>query len=699
VDWSPDNKYVAFTLTFSDHLELWVLEVETAKASRLSPLPINDAYGAAFQWLPDSKTIIALTVPSGRGEAPGEQLVPSGPVVQENIGRKAPAPTFQDLLQNAHDEELFEYYTTSQVVRIKLDGSTALLGSPGIYSGASPSPNGKYFLVSQVHRPFSYTLQLDRFPRLIEVWDLDGNVVYEVADKPLADQIPIAFGSCETGRRYVTWRADAAATLCWAEALDGGDAGAEAEERDRVFLLKAPFEGEPVPLATMGLRYGGVYWGSDDLAIVSEWWWQTRQVRSWRVRPGTPDAEPELIVDFSWEDRYNDPGRPLQRQTDRGTYVLYTADEGNTIFLSGDGASPEGDRPFLDELSLETLETKRLFRSEAPYYEYAVRLLDPKERLLITRREEISEPPNYFLRDLKGDEISQLTFFPHPTPQLKDVQKELIRYERADGVQMTATLYLPADYDPEKDGPLPMLMWAYPQEFKSADAAGQVTDSPYRFVRIGWWSPLLWLVHGYAVLDDPTMPIVGEGDEEPNDNFVEQLVASAQAAVDEVVKRGVADPDRIAVGGHSYGAFMTGNLLVYTDLFRLGIARSGAYNRTLTPFGFQSEERTLWQAPEVYFTMSPFMHADKVNEPVLLIHGEADNNQGTYPLQSERFYGALKGLGATVRLVMLPHESHGYRARESIMHMLYEMTDWMDRYVKNAEPREKAEAVSEESGE
>ena len=313
--------------------------------------------------------------------------------------------------------------------------------------------------------------------------------------------------------------------------------------------------------------------------------------------------------------------------------------------------------------------------------------MDVEKGVILTRRESQTDPPNYFLRDLKTGDLTQKTFLPDPAPQLAGISKELITYERNDGVQLTGTLYLPAGYDKDRDGPLPFVMWAYPTEFKSRDDAGQVTDSPYRFTRVWWGSPMLYLTLGYGVLDDPTMPIIGEGDVESNDTFIEQLVASAQAAVDEVVGRGVCDPDRIAIGGHSYGAFMTANLLAHSDLFRLGLPRSGAYNRTLTPFGFQSEERTLWEAPTVYFNMSPFMHADKINEPILLVHGEADNNAGTYPMQSERMYGALKGHGATARLVMLPHESHGYRARESIMHLLWETSTWLDRYVKNAEPR------------
>ncbi len=698
IGWSPDGEWFAFTLTMDDHLELWAAKFEDGKARRIFATPINDAYGNAYEWLADSKHLVAFTVPADRGPAPEEPQVPTGPVIQENLGRKAPARTYQDLLQNAYDEEVFDYYATSQLAVVSLDGQTTPIGPPGIMS-IDPSPDGNYILVERLHRPYSYTVPSSRFPRSIEVWNTDGEQVHVVADVPLADNIPVAFGSVREGPRSVSWRADADATLYWTEALDGGDAGVEAELRDRIYMLPAPFTREPIEVVSLSQRYSSVQWGTEDLALVAEWWWPTRNYKVWRIYPGNLDKEPELLLDRSWEDRYTDPGTPMTKRTDRGTYVLLTADDGNTLFLSGEGASPEGNRPFLDEWNLTTKESKRLFRSEAPHYESIIKLIDVDNRLLITRREAVDEPPNYFLRDLINDTMRPLTDFSHPTPQLANVQKELIKYEREDGVQLTATLYLPEGYSPEEDGPLPMLMWAYPQEFKDADHAGQVTDSPYRFVRVSAHSPLHWLVHGYAILDDPTMPIIGEGDEEPNDSYVEQLVTSAKAAIDEVVARGVADPDRIAIGGHSYGAFMTANLLAHSNLFRAGIARSGAYNRTLTPFGFQAEERTLWEAPDIYFTMSPFMHADKVNEPILLIHGDADNNSGTFPIQSERFYGALKGHGAVARLVMLPHESHGYRARESLMHMAAEMTAWLDTYIKNAPTREEETPAGSSAGE
>jgi dipeptidyl aminopeptidase/acylaminoacyl peptidase len=468
--------------------------------------------------------------------------------------------------------------------------------------------------------------------------------------------------------------------LFWVEAQDGGDPRAEAEIRDTVYTLTAPFTKKSSPLLSLGLRYAGVQWGTDDVALVNESWWSTRKSRTWRVRPSAPGAEADLVFDRSYEDRYTDPGSPVMERNARGRSTLVLSKDGNNMYLSGQGASSEGDRPFLDRFDFANNTSTRLWRSESPHYERFVAFLDSANGKVLTTRETPTEPPNYFARDLQNAKLDRITDFPHPYLQLANTSKEVIRYERDDGVMMTATLYLPPGKTAD-DGPFPMLFWAYPREFKNAAAASQVRGSTYRFNRISPTGPLAFLATGYAVLDGPTMPVIGEGDAEPNDKFIEQLVASASAAVDEVVRRGVAERDRIAIGGHSYGAFMTANLLAHSDLFAAGIARSGAYNRTLTPFGFQAEERTFWENPDVYFRMSPFMHADLVNEPILLIHGEADNNSGTFPLQSRRFFSALKGHGADARLVMLPNESHGYVARESVSHMLWEMNAWLERTI------------------
>ena len=684
--WSPDGARIAFTHATASALELWTVDVAAARAARLGSVALNAVYPASpFEWLPDSRSLIVRAVPRDAGNAPAPPRVPAGPVIQQNLGRRTPARTYQDLLATPHDADVFEHYLRSDIVEISLDGSARAIAQNDLFIRAEPSPDGRYILTATQRRPFSFVVPAFRFPRVVEVWDRSGRKVHEIADLPLADAIPTDFDAAAVGRRDVEWRADAPATLSWIEALDEGNPRREVAERDRIFLLSAPFDAQPQTLATLGFRADAIYWGGDDLALIEESWWKTRRTRLWRVRPGTASSRPELVFDRSSEDRYADPGTPVLRTTPQGTRVLRRAGNRETIFLFGDGASAEGDRPFVDALDLRTKKAARLWRSSAPHYEIPLHLLD--ERRLVTRWEGVSEAPNFRIHDLRAKRARTLTNFPHPFPQLAGVKKELIRYKRADGLDLTATLYLPPGYDPARDGRLPVLMWAYPQEYKSAAAASQVTDSPYRFVRPSALSPLPWLVRGYAIVDDPAIPIIGEGSAEPNDTYVEQLVAGATAAIDEVVRRGVADRDRIGVGGHSYGAFMTANLLAHSDLFRAGIARSGAYNRTLTPFSFQAEERTFWEAPETYMRMSPFTHAQKINEPILLIHGIDDNNTGTFPIQSERLYQAMKGLGGTVRLVMLPYESHGYRARESVLHTMWEQDRWLETYVKNAKPR------------
>ena len=680
--WSPDGAWIACTHTTATAIELWVVEVATRQARRLPGPALNGAlYGAPFAWLPDSKGLLCRELPANLGTPPAEPLVPAGPVIQESSGSAAAVRTYQDLIKSPHDEALFAYYLTANLSRRGLDDSHRLLAGPGLLLDMAPSPDGQYLRTDWIEPPFSYLVPYYRFPRRMEILDREGQVVRVIARRPAGENIPKGFMATVEGPRDLDWRADAPATLYWVEALDGGDPAQEVPFRDALFYLSAPFTGAPVAAGQTVLRFNSIRWGRDDLAIITDYWWNTREMRESRMRPGQPEAPWDLLSARSMEDRYQDPGRFVMTALPNGARVLLTANRGRDLFRIGNGASPEGDRPFVDVYRLADGETRRLWRSEAPHYAYPVDILDPERPQLLLRRESQQDPANYFSLDLKRETLTQLTDFPHPYPTLREVEKQLIRYERADGLSLTGNLYLPPGYDPARDGRIPVLLWAYPEEFKSADAAGQVSGSPYRFIRLSWASPLYWLLRGYAILDDPGMPIIGEGEAEPNDTFVPQLVANAQAAIDKLVAMGIADPDRVAVGGHSYGAFMTANLLAHSELFACGIARSGAYNRTLTPFGFQSEERTYWEAAEVYHTMSPFSHADRIKTPILLIHGEADNNSGTFPLQSERFFHALKGHGAPVRLVMLPHESHSYRARESILHMLWEMDRFLEAHL------------------
>jgi dipeptidyl aminopeptidase/acylaminoacyl peptidase len=694
--WSPDQRYLAFThVALGDKggasaVELWLVDVAGLSARRLTAQPMSYLDEKGFSWMPDSKSLLVQLRPAAMGKAPVTSAVPSGPSAQdsEKSDTARQLRTYPDLLKNEEDAQLFEHYATSQLAQVDVSGKVRNIGAPAMYIETNLAPNGKYILTQVIRRPFSYIVPYLDFPHRTEVRDLTGKQVHLVADNPLEEGLPPGNDAVSVGPRSVEWRADAPATLVWAEAQDGGDPAKAAEVRDIVYLQAAPFAAKPEVLAKLGTRFRGAMWGNGDTALIVEVWIKTRALKTWRVAPDKPASAPDLAFAYSLEDRYNNPGTPVMLPDAAGNPRMVIGPD-STLLLRGGGASAEGDRPFIDRYSLVTKKKERLFQSAAPYYENVVTALNEDGTRLLTTRESPTERPNYYVRDLKQSgaaQLTALTSFPHPTPQLKDVQKELIRYKRADGVDLTATLMLPPNYDVKRDGPLPMLMWAYPAEFKSASAASQTIGSPYKFNAISYNGPAVMLSMGYAVLDNPSMPIVGAGDAEPNDTYLPQLVADAEAAVNEVVRRGVAERHRIAIGGHSYGAFMTGNLLAHTRLFKAGIARSGAYNRTLTPFGFQSEERSFWKAKDTYQTMSPFNNADKIKDALLLIHGAQDNNPGTFPIQSERMFQAMKGLGGTARLVMLPNESHGYRARESIMQMLYETNVWLDKYVKNAKP-------------
>jgi dipeptidyl aminopeptidase/acylaminoacyl peptidase len=607
--------------------------------------------------------------------------VPTGPTISVANGKKAQNRTYQDLLSNPNDEQNFEQLARSIIKRVDLEGNATDFLPVAMYNDLSFSPDGEYLMVETVERPFSYLVPYYRFASETVIYDRAGEEVATVSEQPLVEDLPQGFMATTTGRRSFDWRDDRPATLVYVEALDEGDPAKEVDYRDQVFQLDAPFTGEGKPLLKTINRYSGIVWGDDDTAIAYDRWWDTRNLKHYVFDPSDPDKEPTIFYDRNYQDRYSDPGFPVTIRNEYGSSVL--ALDGESIYMIGDGYTPEGQFPFLHKVELETGETTDLYTSD--YTDRLEELLDynPETRQLLVRQESPIDYPNYYFRSMDDGELTQITDFPNPFASLSEVHKEVITYEREDGLELSGTLYLPVGYDTTAMEKVPLILWAYPREFKDKASAAQSTANPNQFTYPYYGSPIYWVTRGYAVLDGAAFPIVGEGDEEPNDSFRKQLVANAKAAIDAVDEMGYIDRDRVAVGGHSYGAFMVANLLSHSDLFAAGIARSGAYNRTLTPFGFQSEQRNYWEAPEVYYTMSPFMHADKMKTPLLLIHGEADNNSGTYPLQSERYFNALKGLGATVRLVMLPKESHGYRAKESILHLLWEQDQWLEQHVKN----------------
>ena len=680
IGFSADGARFAFTQQRDNGIELWVGDTATGQAKSITTAQLNASLGTPCEFVGKGESLLCRFVSPSRGNPPAAPPVPPGPNVQEHRGKTAPVRTYQDLLTSAHDEALFDYYAMSQLAFVDaVTGQRTPVGAPAVFEMTAASPDTNFIVVSRIRRPYSWLVPYTNFPSTYEVWDRKGAVVKQIAELPTADTVPN--GGVLPGPRNVQWQPLAPATLTWAEALDNGDPKAQVPHRDKVMSWAAPFSGTPAELARTEYRFGGISFTDAGVALLTENDRTRRWTRTWII--DKPQAPPRKLWDRSQQDAYGNPGSPVTRDAASGTETIQQT--GNSIYLAGTGASPEGARPFVDRLDLTTLRTERLFQTTGRTYETVLGVLSDDGSKVLTRYESRSEPPNVFVRDLATGERRAMTSYQDPAPALKGIQKQLVTYKRSDGVELSATIITPPGWSPAQ-GPLPTVLWAYPREFVDPEMASQVTGSPDRYPAITGASHLLFLTQGYAIIDDPTMPIVGPG-ETANNTYIEQLVGSAQAAVDRAVSLGVTDRDRVVVGGHSYGGFMTANLLAHSDIFRAGLARSGAYNRTLTPFGFQNEQRTFWEVPEIYGRMSPFFHAHKVNEPVLLIHGEMDDNSGTFPIQSERFYMALKGHGATVRYVTLPYEAHGYAARESVMHAVTEMLNWANEFGKNAKPR------------
>jgi dipeptidyl aminopeptidase/acylaminoacyl peptidase len=766
--WSPDGSHFAFTNSTSAGIELWIGESATGRTHRLPTVRVNDVLagdgggrgggGGSVQWMPDGKSLLVVTVKPNRGAPPPEPVTPTGPHIQESLGGGRGVVTHEDMLQNQHDEDLFEFYATSQLAVVdSVTGAAVPVGKPGLLLSAHMSPDGNDYIVTSIHRPFSYVYQARQFPTEVEVWDRAGKNLHKLASIPMggggrggggggggatpaADDNP-ADAAPQNGERTATWLPSEPATLMWVEATGGnggggggrggrgggggggnaaaagnapaagGNGGARGGGRananatptpvhSKVMALKAPFAGPPAVIFEADRRLNGIQFTENlHTAIIDGGGGGGRGgggggggggrggggnavTTAYLIDFANPKAEPKALWSRGGPDRYNQPGSPMEKSLPNGDRAVIL--DGDSVFLTGNGASPTGDHPFLSKYNMATKQFTQLFRCDDDHYEAAEALLDAHGDKFLTRRESPEDVPNYYVRTATGT-LTALTKYPDPEPIMRTVHKELVTYKRPDGVEMSFTLYLPPNYKPGTR--LPTVVWAYPREYADADAASAVSTSgsTKHFTEIGGYSEVFFALEGYAVLDNASMPIVGAG-RTVNDHFIDQLLMDAKAAIDKAVDMGVTDRDRVGVGGHSYGAFMTDNLLARSDLFRAGIAESGAPNRTLTPFGFQNERRTIWEAPETYLNMSPFMYANKIKAPLLLIHGEADDNDGTFPIQSERMYEAVRGNGGTVRLVFLPAEAHGYRGKETIEHVNWEKLTWFDKYVKNAPP-------------
>ncbi len=687
--WSPDQSKLAVLQTNAKGVDLYVINVATQKATKINKLPLNNVMGGGATWV-DNGTLLYKVIVKPATMAPAKPLTPTGPVVQQNLGKSAPSVTYQDLIKSPYDEKLFEFYGTSQLVLNK-NGVETPVGKPAIYASTSLSPDKKYMLVRTLHKPFSYLVTAGGFPSTVTVTDLSGKVLKNVANLPSGEVRPSGYDNMQNVPRSFDWRDDEPATLTWAMPLDSGLIRKKVDFHDAVYALSAPFTAEPKELFKTEQRFRNVQWGNADLALVYEGLRSKQSTRVSRFNPGT--GKLEKLWDRNQTDVYGNPGEPVTDKNKFGRNVIITVDNGSKLLMNNiTGSSAKGDLPFLAKFDLNSKKNEIIWRCNEGQYEYVTDVIDPNKLVLVTRRETQTEVPNYYIKNLVLRMADQkITSFTNPHPQMQGVTKQKIQYKRSDGVDMTGDLYLPKGYNKEKDGPLPVLIWAYPAEFNSADDAAQIRGSKDRFITINPGGPIFFVTQGYAVLDNASMPIVARDGKKPNDTFVEQLTMNATAAINKLADLGVGDRNRVAVGGHSYGAFMTANLLAHTNLFKAGLAESGAYNRTLTPFGFQNEERTYWDDPKLYYDMSPFSFANQIKTPLLLIHGDADDNTGTYPINSERLFAAVKGFGGTVRFVFLPYEAHGYRGRENLLHKLWEQNEWLNKYVKSAKSTQTAQ--------
>lgn len=677
---SPDGRRFLLNRRTDSAVELWVGDVATGRLQAVPQVKLHTMLEKDIVWL-NEREVLALTVPPARGPAPMFSA-PTGPAIQESIGRLSPERTQQDLLANAQDAAVFAHHATSQLARIDLDsGVVRPVGEPAVFSHLEALGTAGKVLTMRLLEPFSYQVGWDDFAAQAEVRGLDGQVAV-IGRKRLKEGVPVE--GVVAGPRHFFASPGADDAVYWVEALDGGDSRAVVPHRERLMRLDPPYTGEAREVHRVAQRLARLdFLEGGGQALVQDFD-RSRMRTSTELVTMNGQAPAQRLLERSVRDRYRDPGTPVSRMQATGRAVVRVDD--GAIWYFGTGASPEGDKPFLDRLTLADNKKSRLFQSGAAvngadpiHDERPLAVLDAAGSQVLTVRESQSEPGNVMLR--RGASLADrtpLTDVRDPTPQLREIRREFVRFKRADGVELSFWLYKPPGH---RDGERrPTLVWAYPLEYTDASTAGQVSGSSNRFTTFGGPSPLMLLLDGYVVLMDATMPVVGDP-KTVNDSFIAQITANAQAIIDQAVALGVSDREHMAVGGHSYGAFMTANLLAHTDLFKAGIARSGAYNRSLTPFGFQSERRTYWEAQAVYQTLSPFNYADRLKEPLLLIHGEADNNSGTFPMQSARLYQALAGTGGAVRHVSLPFESHGYSARESVGHTLWEMSEWMKRHV------------------
>ena len=750
--WSPDGTAIAYFGHAEDATHIYIADVASGKSRQLSKIPILATMVSSFEFTDNGRQIAAVVIPDGRAAMPTAPTAPTGPTVKLSDSAKNRLRTFPSLMSTPYEKDLLKWHATGQLALIDVkQGTVKKFGKPDMIRSVDFAPDGKYARVTRMVEPFSYDVPVNNFGSVEEVWDATGTSLVKLNERPLNlgvqddTQDPPAAGGGrgaqqnQQGRRELAWRADGQGlTYVEQEAAPertgrrGGQAGDTADDqdaasaqrggrgapqppqrKDRVYQWTAPFTDATKkviyehPTRLSGHRF------SPDMKVL---FFSERAGQNTLDKAVYLDAPAQTytLARYRADDIYVNPGSIVGvrgaapagggRGGGRGgagaagsTPVLMSADSEHVFYQGTSYAKNPNDvgpKTFIDKVAIKTGTKTRIYESDnTDVYERVSTIIDPDAGSFIVTREGPTEVPQQYL--VQNGQRLALTKNQDVTPDLTKMKLERFTVERPDGFKFRVTVNLPQNFIPGSRPPA--LFWFYPREFADQDSYDRPdrTFNKNAFPNFGTRSMEFFTRLGYAVVE-PDSPIVG-AQGAMNDNYVHDLRTNLAVVIDELDKRGLADRHRLAIGGHSYGAFSAVNAMVHTPFFKAGIAGDGAYNRTLTPLGFQSERRDLWQAPHVYLGMSPFLYAQNMTGALLMYHGYADQNVGTDPDNSIRLYHALNGLGKTAALYMYPLEDHGPASRETLLVLWARWAAWLDKYVKNPQKAEPAKKITTES--
>jgi len=702
--WSPDGGAVGFLVNEPGGSFLHVADAADGASRRLTERALLATRVTAFEWSGDGAHVYAVLVPEGRGPEPVRPAVPTTPLVRVAAAEENRLRTYPSLLQDPHDQALLEYHTTGQLARIRVaDGSVQPIGSPAMIESIDVPPSGDHLRVRTTERPFSYIVPVSQFGDLDEIWDLEGTALAELERRAVREGAPLPEADAdEEPRRSLGWHPDGGGLVFLQWATQGNDQGNDVDEADadgveatngprldRVVRWLPPFDDTAREVLfesqteIRSLRFGGD----------ASWLFLAERVRGterlYAVHLDDPDTR-YTLSEWDPDDFHANPGSLLTTTNALGASVVRTSSDGGSVYLSGTAhfEDPETNAPraFVDRVEIASGERERIWEAAEDLFERLVAVVDDDLNEIILAREGPTTVPDSWLLDRRDGSLVPLTRNADPHPIVTQMRRERITVTRADGIRFKVNVTFPPDYPDYQEGTrLPAMFWFYPREYADQEAYDRSwrTYNPNRFVTAGPRSMDILAAAGYLVVE-PDHPIVGP-QERINDRFVVDLRQNHLAVIDALDERGWIDRRRLALGGHSYGGFGTINAMVHTPYFRAGIAGAPNTNRLLTPIGFQSERRALWDARETYLEMSPFLYAERLQGALLLYHGADDQNVGTFPDNSWRMIHALNGLGKTAALYVYPHEDHGPAAEETLLDLWARWVAWLDHYVKDAE--------------